>query len=513
MTATAHSMPDRIITILRPPVIFSVRSFSVPITPPVAIAYLGAVLEKNGFAVNLVDAIGEAVHHIESMPRRRSAQGLSFDDIIDRIVPGTDILAVSIMFSQEWPLIRHLISRIKEAHPFLTIIAGGEHITALPEFSLRDCAALDFCGRGEGEELLLEFVSAMRRGRDVWGIAGLCYRDGDEIVINPRRGRILSLDALPWPAWHKLPIETYLSSNYGGVGINSGRTMPIVATRGCPFRCSFCSNQSMWGQKYLMRSPGAVIDEIKYYIDTFQATHIEFYDLTAIISKDWIMEFGRLYLDSNLTVTWSLPTGTRSEALDRDVIEMLFSTNCKYLVYAPESGSPVTLKAIHKEVNLDALIRSVKMAVKIGIHTRCNLVIGFPEETFKDLLATLCFQIKLAWYGVDDVPIYLFSPYPGSELFDCLKKSKHIPEINDDYFDSLLGQMDLKSSTVYSDKLSGHAIRRLRLFGMSLFYSLSYLLRPARIVRSFINIFITKTTNTVFEQRILEKIQRRSQAG
>ncbi len=510
MTETAHPMPDKIITILRPPVIFSVRSFSVPITPPVAIAYLGAVLEKNGYTVNLVDAIGEDVHHIEAMPQGRNAQGLSFDDIIARIVPDTDILAVSIMFSQEWPLIRSLINRIRETYPYLTIIAGGEHITALAEFSLRDCAALDFCGRGEGENLLLEFISAKRSGKDVRKITGLCYRDKDEIIINPQRSRITNLEELPWPAWHKLPIETYLSSNYGGVGINSGRTMPIVATRGCPYKCSFCSNKSMWGQKYVMRSPSAVIDEIKYYIQIYQAEHIEFYDLTAIINKEWIMEFCRIYLENNLKTTWSLPTGTRSEALDRDVIEMLFRTNCKYLVYAPESGSPKTLKDIHKEVHLDALVRSVRMAVKNGIHTRCNLVIGFPEETLKDLLKTLLFQIKLAWYGVDDVPMYLFSPYPGSELFKYLKRTKRIPEINDDYFNSLLGQMDINSCTVYSEKMSGHTIRWMRLVGMSLFYGLSYLLRPARIVRSFRNIFITKTTNTVFEQRILEMIQRRS---
>ncbi len=259
-----------------------------------------------------------------------------------------------------------------------------------------------------------------------------------------------------------------------------------------------------------MRSPSAVIDEIKYYIQIYQAEHIEFYDLTAIINKEWIMEFCRIYLENNLKTTWSLPTGTRSEALDRDVIEMLFRTNCKYLVYAPESGSPKTLKDIHKEVHLDALVRSVRMAVKNGIHTRCNLVIGFPEETLKDLLKTLLFQIKLAWYGVDDVPMYLFSPYPGSELFKYLKRTKRIPEINDDYFNSLLGQMDINSCTVYSEKMSGHTIRWMRLVGMSLFYGLSYLLRPARIVRSFRNIFITKTTNTVFEQRILEMIQRRS---
>lgn len=504
-------MTGKIITILRPPIIYSQNSFSVPVTPPIAVAYLAAALIKNGFTVNPVDAIGEDVHHIETMSRGRKAQGLSFEAIINRIGPETDILAISIMFSQEWPLIRDLINGIKRVYPDITIIAGGEHITALPDFSLLDCAALDYCGTGEGEELLLEFVSIMRAGGDVRNIEGLCFKEGGQIIRNPRRRRIANLDELAWPAWHTIPIETYLSSNYGGVGTKVGRCMPVIATRGCPYKCRFCSNPVMWGQKYIMRSPDSVIDEIKYYIETYNATHIEFYDLTAIINKEWIMAFCRLYIENNLFFSWSLPTGTRSEALDQDVIEMLFRTHCKYLVYAPESGSAETLKKISKEVHLDALVKSVKTAVRNGINTRCNLVIGFPHETIRNIFATLSFQVKLAWYGVDDVPIYLFSPYPGSELFEYLKGTKRIPEINDDYFDSLLGQMDLKSSTVYSEEVSGQTIRLLRLIGMSLFYGLSYLLRPVRIVRSLKNILITKKTNTVFEQRILEMFQRRRQ--
>lgn len=503
-------MTNKIVTILRPPIIYSKSSFSVPVTPPIAMAYLTSILINNGIAVNPIDSLGEDVDHIEETLRGRKMQGLPYDEIVRKIGSETDILAISIMFSQEWPFIRDLIRRIKKSYPAIIIIAGGEHITALPEFSLLDCAELDYCGMGEGEELLLEFVSVSRAGGDLRNIKGLCFRDSGNITKNTRRKRISDLDGLPWPAWNLVPVETYLSSNYGGVGTKNGRCMPVIATRGCPYKCSFCSNSEMWGQKYIMRSPNSVINEIKHYINEYDAAHIEFYDLTAIINKKWIMSFCSLYLENGLEVSWSLPTGTRSEALDQDVIEMLFRTRCKYLVYAPESGAPKTLEKLHKEVNLDNLVKSVRTAVKNGINTRCNLVIGFPHETLGELFATLLFQAKLAWYGVDDAPIYLFSPYPGSELFEYLKSTNRITEINDDYFDSLLGQMDLNSCTVYSEGVSGQTIRWLRLIGMSLFYGLSYLLRPVRITRSLKNIFVTKTTNTVFEQRILEMLQRRN---
>ncbi|GAM10532.1 putative methyltransferase [Geobacter sp. OR-1] len=500
---------DKPVTILRPPVIYPKHSFSVPITPPIAIASLAATLEKHGYRVDAIDAIGEDLHHLEEMPRQRVLQGLTFEKVVARVAPDSDILAVSVMFSQEWPLIRDLLILIKSRNPGLVIIAGGEHITALPAFSLRDCAALDYCGTGEGEGLLLEFIAAIRSGKDPREIAGLCYRDGGEVVCNPRRHRISDLDSLPWPAWDKIPIETYLSASYGGSGPKSGRTIPIVATRGCPFRCSFCSSSNMWGQRYVMRSPANVIDEIKLYSDKYRVTHVHFYDLTAIISKEWILEFCRLYREKNLNVVWCLPTGTRSEALDQEVIESLAATNCRYLVYAPESGSPATLKSLNKELNLDALLQSVRIAVKQGIITRCNLVVGFPGETIANLLETLVFQLRLALVGVDDAPLYLFAPYPGSELFEYLRSNNRIPEINDEYFDTLIGQMVLSSRTMYTEKMSGYIVALARIIGMSLFYGLSYLLRPRRIARSFINIFVRKTTDTVFEQRILEMIQRR----
>lgn len=511
MTAEGNAS-GKVVSILRPPIIFSKTSFSVPVTPPIAVAYMTAVLQKHGYAVNPIDAIGADIHRITDMPRNRRAQGLSFDAIVEKIGTNTDILAVSIMFSQEWPFIRDLLERVRKAYPDITIIAGGEHISALPEFCLMDCPALDYCGAGEGEELLLEFVSVKREGGDVRSVAGLCYRDGGGIAMNPRRKRITALDDLPWPAWHMVPIEPYLESDYGGAGTKTGRCMPVIASRGCPFKCSFCSNVSMWGQRYVIRSPEAVIGEIKHYVDKYRATHIEFYDLTAIVNKKWIMEFCRLYIASGLTASWSLPTGTRSEALDDEVVKMLFRTNCKYLVYAPESGSAHTLKMIHKKVNLDALLKSVRSAVRNGINTRCNLVIGFPRETFGDLMKTLVFQLKLAWHGVDDVPMYLFSPYPGSELFGYLRDTKKISQLDDGYFDSLLGQMDLNSSTVFSEEMSGKTIRGVRVIGMSLFYGLSYLLRPWRIIRSIRNIFVIKRTNTVFEQRVMEMLQRNKAA-
>ena len=102
----------------------------------------------------------------------------------------------------------------------------------------------------------------------------------------------------------------------------------------------------MWTQLYEIRSPLDVITEIEAYIREYQITHVEFVDLTAIVKKDWIMQFGRLMEERKINVSWSLPSGTRSEALDEEVIELMARTRCYYLVYAAESGSERVLKLI-----------------------------------------------------------------------------------------------------------------------------------------------------------------------
>jgi len=500
-------MNKQIVTLLRPPIISSRNSFSAPVTPPLALAYLTAVLERAGIEVDPIDAVGEDITHIEMQSQTRRMQGMSLESIVKRIHPDTDILGISVMFSQEWPVIKQLITMIREVFPRIVIIGGGEHVTALPEFSLMDCPALDYCGLGEGEDLLLDFVQTLRSSGDLSSVAGLAYRDQQGIKRTETRKRIREVDNIPLPAWDRLPIEVYLSSSYG-MGVNQGRNMPMLATRGCPYQCTFCSNPVMYDQRYFMRSPEEIIQEMMLYIDKYKATFFEFYDLTAIIRKDWLVKFCNLYLQNNLQVSWSLPSGTRSEALDAEALDLLHKTNCHYLVYAPESGSPATLKEIKKQVKLDRLVDSVKAAVRLGISTRCNLIIGFPRETSGRILETLRFQAKLAWIGVEDAPIYMFSPYPGSALFQQLRDNGKIGELDEAYFDTLLAQMDLGVTETYCENVPGKVLRRYRIMGMSMFYGLSYLLRPSRVVRSFRNIFIENMTDTVFEQRVAEMWKR-----
>ena len=260
----------------------------------------------------------------------------------------------------------------------------------------------------------------------------------------------------------------------------------------------------MYGLNYYARAPRDVVDEIEEYVKKYKIDNIDFYDLTAIIKKGWVVEFANLLKERKLNISWSLPSGTRSEALDSEATKLMAETNCKYLVYAPESGSEEMLSYIKKDVDLAWMLSSIKAAKKNGLSLRCNLMMGFPKEKRLDIWKTLWFQVKLAFIGVDDAPLYMFSPYPGSELFDYLRGTERIAEIDDEYFQSLLCQMDLTKSSTYCENMGARELALYRFLGMSVFYLLSYILYPSRIFRSTKNIFFTRKTSTVFEQRLVE---------
>jgi radical SAM superfamily enzyme YgiQ (UPF0313 family) len=296
------------------------------------------------------------------------------------------------------------------------------------------------------------------------------------------------------------------------MGIAHGRNMAILATRGCPYQCTFCSNPTMWTTSYVMRPASDVVDEIEYYIKKYNVNSIDFYDLTAIVKKDWVMEFTEELIRRKIKIVWQLPSGTRSEALDEEVIANLAKTGIALLVYAPESGSPRILKNIKKKVKLDRLTYSIKMAVKYGIITKSNFIIGFPDETRIDVYRTLLFMWKLALLKMNDSLVSVFSPYPGSEIYDVLRDKGVLPEMNDEYFEFLMMQFDFTVTKSVCKRIGSFELLIYRVLGFSVFYGLSYLRCPDRLFR-LIRIFLSKgknfQPNSLFEQRVFDFIVRK----
>ncbi len=500
------------ITLIRPPTVSTPHAYSVPIAPPLGLAYVAAALDAAGHTTSIIDALGEApMNRGPACHPKLVSHGLCIGDIVARIDPGTEGVGVSTMFSQEWPHTEHLINAIHRRLPHVPIFIGGEHATAAWDHVLDTCPAVTLCVLGEGEETSVE-VAARLTGEGEWAdVAGIAHRDeqGRAVRTSPRK-RITSLGDIPRPAWHKTPLAAYLDGGFGH-GVDLGRSMPVLATRGCPYQCTFCSNPTMWTTRYYLRDVADVVDEIEEYVDRYRVTNIDFYDLTAIVKRQWVLEFCGELQRRGLRITWQLPSGTRTEVLDEEVLTALYRTGCRNITYAPESGSPRTLERIRKRLSLPRLEASVRAAKRVGIALKCNLIVGFPDETRWDVLQTVAYALKLAWLGVDDVPFYLFSPYPGSALFRRLRERGVIARVDNDYFASLGCFMDLTTGSRFCDGVGPRELNLYRLVGMSTAYAIGYLTRPWRVVRTLRNVLVDRS-RTVLEQRICDARKRRFDA-
>jgi radical SAM superfamily enzyme YgiQ (UPF0313 family) len=269
----------------------------------------------------------------------------------------------------------------------------------------------------------------------------------------------------------------------------------------------------MWTTRYILRDVDDLVAEIISYIQRYDITALQFYDLTAITKKRWTIEFCRKLIAEGIDIKWSLPSGTRSEALDSETLSHLKRTNCNYLVYAPESGSPQTLKAIKKRIDLDRLNQSVLAAKRLGIIVRTNLIIGFPHETRANVFETIRYGLYLALMGADEVTINIFSPYPGTEIFDQLIGEERF-ELGDRFFlalTSLNSDYTSLNPLTCNPHMGPRELALYRISFMLLNYAIGYLVYPRRILRTIRNVFMgNAAAATVFEHRLKDLFRRRS---
>lgn len=499
------------VALVRAPLLSRVGALNNEAVPHIGLAYLAGALRAAGHAVAIIDGIAEGLNCVFPWPGHPEfrLQGITPDDLVARIPAAAEVIGVTSMFSAEWVLLRELIGKIRERFPQALIVAGGEHFTALPEYSLNDCPALDVIVKGEGEATLLALIEAWRAG-NMSDVEGVCLRNADGTFRdNGALPRIREPDTIPWPYWPDGYLEKFWAAGKS-YGIRSSRDVPLLATRGCPYRCTFCSSPQMWSTRYVMRDVEDVIAEIKHYIEHYGATSFQLYDLTAFTRKRWTVEFCRRLLEEKLDIRWSLPSGTRSEVLDAEVLALLKQTGCDYIAYAPESGAATTLQRIKKRVRLDRMIASIREAKRAGLTVRTNLIIGFPDETRGEIFETLRFGLKMAAIGVDEVPLFIFSSYPGTEIFRDLRERGEVT-LDDAYFLSLVSLngkfSNLLPQGVTARNVSRFELASLRLTFMLLNYALGYVLYPRRILRTLRNLITGQASATVLENRLQDALK------
>lgn len=473
--------------------------------PPLGLAYVAGAVRQAGHRPVVLDTLGEGVDRYSVFPSAMGdllVQGLPIEEIVARLPEGLDVLGVSNLFLHELRFLQSLLPRIRARFPALPIILGGETVTGMWEDSLRLFPEVTACVLGEGEVAVVRLLDALETGADLGGVPSLAHRVNGVATRTLRAPRIHDIDAIAWPAWDLFPVERYLDAGMRS-GVNRGRSLPLLTSRGCPFTCAFCSAPAMWGTTYHGRAPGPLLDEIEHLIDTYRVTNFDFRDLSAAISKKWIRAFRDEVVARGARFTWQIPQGMRSESLDRASLRLLYESGCRNFGYALESVSPAVISRMQKKVVPARLFASIRAALREGFSLEVFFIIGYPCETRADHWAYLRAIVRLALMGVQSLSVMQFNPYPGSQDYQRFRADGLIDFGDDRYVYSSL----FRGSGQHPGTHSAFASRYLVAYGLFclvLFWLIQFLVRPWRPFRMLWNL-VRAREETILEQFLVVK--------
>lgn len=387
------------------------------VMPPLGLAWLAAWLERDGHQVQILDA---------------HAEGLSADDVPGRVAERGSFDLIGLTATT--PLIRNaleIVRRVKVASPTTRIVLGGVHPTVLPEEVLAE-PAVDVVVRGEGEVTLGELAGE----KPLDQVDGISYRVDGRIIHNRDRALIADLDSLPLPAYHLLPMSKYRPA--AGAAKRTPATS-MLATRGCPGRCTFCYR--IFGNRLRCRSGQRVAEEVKHLQEKYGIKEICFYDDTFTAVRKQVRAFCRAVLDMKLDLTWSC--FTRVDTYDEDTFRLMKESGCHQVMCGVEAASPSILKNINKRIDLEQVSFAVRSMQRLGLEVRCAFMLGNPGETEETLRENIRYAIQLE---PDLVQFNITTPFPGTEMFHWAEENDCL--LSRDWNDYDLSKAILKLPTV-----------------------------------------------------------------
>lgn len=379
-------------------------------TPSLGLLYLAAFLEKNGFPnTRIVDA---------------DLARLTWHDLKNLFIKeNPDIVGLGGR-SFTLPALIKTAQIARETLPHCLIVSGGFGPTAEPEKVLKAAnQAVDFVVIGEGEITLLELVKRREQnGKDFNDIAGLAFLNPEgKLILTKPRAYIADLDSLPWPAFHLLYPDF---SKYPGTPLDPAKykemQLPratMLASRGCPHRCAFCS---LGSKPYRQRNPQDVVAEMEFYKNKFGAKSVQIYDDEFVgmspQQNERVKEICDEMIRKKLNLPW-LVQGRCSPYIDLETLKKMKEAGCCWIWFGVESGSQKVLDFIKKDIKIENVYRTFDLAKQAGIKALMFIMVGFPGETPDDIELTVRLIEKVK---PDNVALHVLSPWPGSELREYL---------------------------------------------------------------------------------------------
>jgi len=377
------------------------------VIPPLGVAYIGAVLEKNGFTCSFID-------------------GGIVKDWIKKIgcqLKQKDVLAVYITStSMAFGMAIRAAKAIKAIDKRIPVVVGGAHISELPN-DLLSCEEIDYGVVGEGEMPGLQIANALAKGdRELKGISGLVWRNNGGVIVEPL-ACLTSLDDLPLPAWHLF--SGWRNYSHSPIHVKRQPSAHLVTSRYCPMGCKFCTTE-VSRKSYRAMSPERVIDQLKAMQRQFCIKDVRFFDDSFTLNKKRTIAICDTMLKEGIDISWACLT--RVDCVDKELLTLMKKAGCWQILIGPQSGDERILKEMKTGFSKNDVYSAVETAHSVGLSIRADYIIGYPGETVDSIEATYKFACEL---NTDLAEFNIFVPYPGTPVYFEIKDKGEL--IHEDY--------------------------------------------------------------------------------
>ncbi len=357
--------------------------------PPLGLGYIAAALNEQNISVDLIDG-----------------SFITPDQVIEQIKRSCpQVVGFYAMLTME----HHAVELARQTRDLCELqVAGGPYPTASPGYFL---SLFDMVALGEGEKSLPQLVKALHEGKDLRDVPGFAYSKDSEVKHTPSQPRIEQLDRIAFPArsgFDDKAYKEYWRKNYG-------HTMTsMITTRGCPFKCGFCS-KPVFGDDYRERSAANVVDEIQEIL-ALDYERIWMADDCFTLNRKRVVQICDEILKRGLKFEWECLS--RADGVEPDMLNRMREAGCSRLFFGLESGNDNMLEVMNKNTTVASARTAVGLAFQRGLKTGGFFILGYPGETDETLIETVNFSSSLP---LDYLSYTVPYPLPGTDLYRRLK--------------------------------------------------------------------------------------------
>ncbi|MBF0556297.1 MAG: radical SAM protein [Nitrospirae bacterium] len=375
--------------------------------PPISLVYIGTLLRDNGHEVKVIDC---------------PAQDIDINDVTHVI---RAFCPAAVIWSVATPSIAgdlNFSSVVKQLNTGTYTIVFGTHVTVIDKTSLEQSPSLDIVVRNEPEITIMETITALEKPNglsNLTSLPGITFRNAEgKITRNTPREFIADIDALPFPDWSLIDVNSYR------LPLSNRPFLMVMPQRGCHFPCTFCTGSTYYGRKLRIRKVDLIVKEMKEAVERFAIRDFFFWAETFTANPSFVRALCNAIIDNNLGVSWVC--NSRIDTVDGELLYLMRQAGCWMVSYGIESFDPDILKGVRKDIEVSRINQVISLTREAGILASAHVIFGLPHETPATALETKRRVLELE---LDFAQFYCAVPFPGSALYEQAVKEGWLDNI------------------------------------------------------------------------------------